>query len=1008
MAKIKKGPASKKPLSSAARAPQRPVVKPDVPPAESFPVVGIGASAGGLEAFEEFFSKMPSDSGMAFVLVPHLDPSHASMMSDLLRRVTRMPVDEAKDGMPVQANHVYVIPPNRDLTIKDRFLRLESPLKSHGLRLPIDSFFRSLAQDQKENAIGIIFSGTGSDGTLGIRDIHGAGGTSIVQDPAESRYTGMPSSAIQTGLADLVLPVDKMVSHLVNFVKQFAMKTFEPPLPDKKESALRRILALVRTHTGHDFSLYKRNTLYRRLEKRMNLHQMEDLQAYIGFLQEHPDEFQLLFKDLIIGVTSFFRDADAFETLSKRILPGFLADKPEGYSLRIWVPACGTGEEAYSLAMIVTERLETLQRDIKIQVFGTEIDEDAIAAARSGIYAANIEADVSPDRLRRFFVKEDGNYRVKKEIREMVVFAVQDLTKDPPFTKLDLLSCRNLLIYLEPELQNRLLPVFHYSLKTSGLLFLGTSETIGKYNDLFSVIDKKWKIYAAKKGSGGLREEIYQTLPWSNPARAGAEAEAEAEPPRKPAPLDLPGLAQRVLLEAFTPPSVIVDENANILYIHGQTGRYLQPAPGSASLNVLDMAREGLRLELSTALHQSLTKAKESRFQGLRVKMNGDEILLNLIVRPLTLDKSTAGLTLVTFEEIPRLVPSQAKKAKGKPRAISDKRLQEMERQLAYTRESLQATIEELQASNEELKSTNEELQSTNEEFQSTNEELETSREELQSMNEELVTLNSELQAKIDQLTETENDMRILLDNTKIGIIFLDTGMQILRFTAEATKVFSLIPTDIGRPITDIRSHLRYEDLAVDIHRVSETLESEEREIKSDDGSRYLMKILPYRAAEGEVLGIILTFTDVTQLMGPLPQPDLSRPSRQVQEYAEDIVGSTHQPLVVLDGDLRIISANPTFYETFRLTPQDVSLKPISELGDHEWDIPALQKLVSGSGGRGGEIGNLEVEQDFKDVGRKRLVFTARKIAYQEVRSRPLVLLGIEDLTNKDKKPPES
>ncbi len=1004
MAKIKKGPTSKKPPKSPARAPKRAAAKPDASPAESFPVVGIGASAGGLEAFEEFFAKMPPDSGMAFVLVPHLDPSHASMMSDLLRRVTRMPVDEAKDGMPVQANHVYVIPPNRDLTIKDRALRLESPLKSHGLRLPIDSFFRSLAQDQKENAIGIIFSGTGSDGTLGIRDIHGAGGTSIVQDPAESRYPGMPSSAIQTGLADLVLPVDKMVSHLVNFVKQFAKKAFEPSPPDKKEGLLRRILSMLRTHTGHDFSLYKRNTLYRRLEKRMNLHQIEDFQAYIAFLQEHPDEYQLLFKDLIIGVTSFFRDPDAFEILSKKVLPGFLADKPEGYSLRIWVPACGTGEEAYSLAMIVTERLEALQRDVKIQVFGTDIDEDAIAVARSGVYAANIEADVSPDRLRRFFIKEDGNYRVRKEIREMVVFAVQDLAKDPPFTKLDVLSCRNLLIYLEPELQNRLLPVFHYSLKTGGLLFLGTSETIGKFNDLFSVIDKKWKIYTAKKAAGGLREEIYLNLPWSNPMRT----EAEAEPVRKPAPLDLPGLAQRVLLEAFTPPSVIVDENANILYIHGQTGRYLQPAPGSASLNVLDMAREGLRLELSTALHQSLTKAKESRFHGLRVKMNGDEILLNLIVRPLTLDKSTAGLTLVTFEEIPRLLPALVKKAKEKPRAATDKRLQEMERQLAYTRESLQATIEELQASNEELKSTNEELQSTNEEFQSTNEELETSREELQSMNEELVTLNSELQAKIDQLTETENDMRILLDNTKIGIIFLDTRMQILRFTAEATKVFSLIPTDIGRPITDIRSRLRYDDLAVDIHRVGETLESEEREIKSDDGSRYLMKILPYRAAEGEVLGIILTFTDVTQLMGPAPQSELSRPSRQVQEYAEDIVGSTHQPLVVLDGDLRIISANPTFYETFRLTPQEVALKPISELGNHEWDIPALQKLVTGSGGRGGEIDNLEVEQEFKDVGRKRLVFTARKIAYQEVRSRPLVLLGIEDLTNRDKKPSES
>jgi two-component system CheB/CheR fusion protein len=1000
MARIKKISPPKKRAPAAPRPVKREAAAAEWAFSEAFPVVGIGASAGGLEAFEEFFAKMPPDSGLAFVLVPHLDPSHASMMSDLLRRVTRMPVNEARDGMPVLVNHVYVIPPNKDLSIRDRVLRLESPLKSHGLRLPIDSFFRSLAQDQKENAVGIIFSGTGSDGTLGIRDIHGSGGMSIVQDPAEARYAGMPSSAVLTGLSDLVLPVDKMVSHLVRLVKQYSKKTVEPVLSGKREAALRRVLALVRTHTGHDFSLYKRNTLFRRLEKRMNLHQVEDLPAYISFLQEHADEYQLLFKDLIIGVTSFFRDPEAFETLSKKALPNFLADKPEGYTLRIWVPACGTGEEAYSLAMVVAERLETLQRDIKIQVFGTDIDEDAISVARSGMYAANIEADVSPDRLRRFFVKEDGNYRVKKEIREMVVFAVQDLVKDPPFTKLDILSCRNLLIYLEPELQSRLLPVFHYSLKTGGLLFLGTSETIGRHSDLFTPIEKKWKIYSAKKSTGILREEFYLNLPWTTPARA----ESEAEPVHKAAALDLPGLAERVLLEAFTPPSVIVDENANILYIHGQTGRYLQPAPGNAGLNVLDMAREGLRLELSTALHQALTKSKESRFQGLRVKANGDEILLNLIVRPLTLDNSTQGLTLVTFEEVPRPQSAAKKGGREKPRTASDKRLQDMERQLAYTRESLQATIEELQASNEELTSTNEELQSTNEEFQSTNEELETSREELQSMNEELATLNSELQTKIDQLTEAENDMRILLDNTKIGIIFLDTKMQILRFTPEATKVFSLIVTDIGRPVTDIRSHLRYDELAVDIRRVSETLETEEREIKADDGSRFLMKILPYRTAEGEVVGIILTFTDVTQLMGPIPPSDPGRTSRQLQEYAEDIVGTTRQPLVVLDADLRVVSANPAFYETFCLTPEQAALKPLSELGDKEWDIPALKRLVSGPSAGGGEIDNLEVEQDFRDAGHKRVVFTARKIVYQEVRSRPIVLLGIEDLTDKETK----
>ena len=775
-----------------------------------FPIVGMGASAGGLEAFEQFFSKMSSESGLAFVLIPHLDPTHASMMTELLRRVTKMEVTEARDGMKVKPDHVYVIPPNKEMSIFHGTLNLEAPKMAHGLRMPIDAFFRSLAEDQGETAIGIILSGTGTDGTLGLRAIHGQGGMVMIQDPKTAKYAGMPASAVQTGLVDYVLPAEKMPSELITYVKRFARKE-KMPVSEKREYSLRKILALIRSRTGHDFSLYKKTTLNRRIEKRMNVHNVDEVTAYLRYLQEHPDEVQLLFKDLVIGVTQFFRDSEAFEVLRHKIIPKYLEHKPEGYAFRAWVPGCGTGEEAFSIAIVLMECIEEMKCDIKVQIFGTDIDEDAISHARGGVYSSNIAADVNAERLRRFFTKEDSNYRVKKEIREMVVFAVQDIVTDPPFTKLDLLSCRNLLIYLEPDLQNRLLPLFHYSLKPEGALFLGTSETIGKFVDLFEVSDKKWKFFKSKKVVAALQEEVWTTLPWTHAYTMKGEVEE-----RKPKQVDVATIAQSTLLETFVPPSVIVNEKGDILYIHGQTGKYLEPAPGHASLNILDMAREGIKYELRSGIHYVVTKMKERRYHDLRVKTNGGHQPVNLAIKPLARPKEVQGLVLVTFEEIPPEKPKPEQKKEKAPRRQDDGRSLELEQELAYTRETLQATIEELQASNEELKSTNEELQSTNEEFQSTNEELETSREELQSVNEELVTLNSELQAKIDQLSQAESDMKILLDSTRIGTIFLDSHLCIKRFTSEATRIFNLIPTDIGRPMHDIRSNLQYDEIERD------------------------------------------------------------------------------------------------------------------------------------------------------------------------------------------------
>ncbi len=584
---------------------------------KAFPIVGMGASAGGLEAFEQFFRKMPPDSGMAFLLVPHLDPGHASMLTEILQRTTVMPVVEAQDQMAVAPNQVYVIPPNRDMAIFHGTIQLSVPEVSHGHRMPIDSFLRSLAEEQGEKAIGVILSGTGTDGTLGLRAIHGAGGVSFVQDPSTAKYDGMPTSAVQSGLAAYVLPVEKMPEQLMTYVKTFFEKRVKPAAPvAAARSALNKVMLLLRSRTGHDFSLYKQSTISRRIERRMTVHSIEDTNTYARYLQEHPEEVKLLFKELLITVTSFFRDPEAFAVLKKDILPQLFEHKPEHYIFRIWVPGCATGEEAYSIAILFREYMDDSKQEFKVQIYSTDIDEDSIAQARSGVYPTPITTDVSPERLRRFFVKEETGYRVKKEIREMIIFATQNVIKDPPFTKLDLVACRNLLIYLEPELQNRLIPAFHYALKPGGILFLSPSESIGSHLDLFKPINKKWKFFQAKASifsdravvAGGFSLSGDQTGKGLDGAVKKAKETNFAE------------LTKRVLLQSYAPPSVVTDETGNILYVHGDTGKYLRPAPGQASLNVIEMAREGLQLELRIAIHSAAKKKKQVVCKNLPVK----------------------------------------------------------------------------------------------------------------------------------------------------------------------------------------------------------------------------------------------------------------------------------------------------------------------------------------------------------------------------------------------------
>ena len=948
---------------------------------ETFPVVGIGASAGGLEAFEHFFRSVPANPGMAFVLVPHLDPGHASILTEILQRSTTMPVAEAQDQIKVAPNRVYVIPPNRDMAIFHGTLQLSVPDQPRGQRMPIDAFLRSLAEDQGEQAIGIILSGTGTDGTLGLRAIIGAGGISLVQEPASAKYDGMPGSAIQAGYATHVLPVEKMPEVLLSGVRIHNLRQETPPAP-AAVSGMNRILMQLRSTTSHDFSLYKKSTIRRRIERRMSQHNIEDMETYARYLKEHPAEVQLLFKELLINVTSFFRDPEAFVVLKNDILPQLFEGKPEDYVFRAWVSGCATGEEAYSVAMLLREHMDETRQEFRVQLYATDLDDDAIVIARAGLYPPNIAQDVPPERLRRFFVKDEAGYRVKKDIREMVVFAVQNAIKDPPFTRLDLLCCRNLLIYLEAELQNRLIPMFHYALKPGGVLFLSPSEGIGNHPGLFEPLNRKWKFYRAIQAADSSRAMVSRNLSISS----GSLEKAPEEAMKKSKETNFAELTRRVLLQSYAPASVVTDVKGNILFVHGDTGKYLRPAPGQATLNVVDMAREGLQLELRVAL-QHAAGGTSTQNREVAIKHNGEEQAVKISVRPLP---DAGGLLLVSFQDIAR--PAQAKPLRGRRTTGTSeaRRIEELEHELAYTKENLQATIEEQQASNEELKSTNEELQSTNEELQSTNEELETSKEELQSVNEELTTVNAELQAKIEQLAGMQNDMKNLLDNINIGTVFLDEHLLIRRFTREAANIYRLVATDVGRSLGDIKSNIEGNDLQVDAQKVLETLVPCERELHTSGGVHFLARIQPYRTLDNVIEGVVLTFTDISERIAA------EDAVREARDMAEAIVDTVREPLVVLDGALHVVSASRVFYRRFRVTREETVGRPIYELGNRQWDIPALRELLEKILPQNRELEDYVVVHDFPSIGRRTMLLNARSIIGRNG-DMNLILLAIED-----------
>jgi two-component system, chemotaxis family, CheB/CheR fusion protein len=916
--------------------------------AARFPIVGIGASAGGLAAFEAFFSGMPADKepGMAFVLVQHLAPNHKSILADLVRRYTRMQVFEVEDGMAVRPNCAYIIPPNRDMAILNGTLLLLEPSSPRGMRLPIDYFFRSLAQDQREQAICIVLSGSGSDGMLGVRAIKGEGGMVMAQEPETAEYDNMPRSAIATGLVDYVLPPAEMAAQLIAYTAHAFRKTTlpAPPPPIRNEDLLKKIFILLRAQTGHDFSQYKPNTVTRRIERRMAVHQIGDLDGYVRSLQQSPAEIEALFRDLVIGVTSFFRDPEAFRALEELAIPQLCAVKSAGDDIRAWVPGCSTGEEAYSLAILFQECLKKQNQPLKVQIFASDIDSRAIETARLGAFPASIAADLSPERLSRFFSLDpsDSLYHISKEIRDLLIFSEHDVIKDPPFSKLDLISCRNLLIYLDGELQKKIIPMFHYALKPGGLLFLGTSETVGEFGDFFTSLDRKWKLYQRKEiGHETHRPPRRRFIP---PLSAGGPPPRQSRTEQSEKSLSLREVTEQALLREHTPAAVIINERGEILYVHGRTGRYLEPSPGEAGMNIGKMAREGLRRQLTTSLHKAVTRQEEVRSPGLRIKTNGGFSAVTLTIRPLDATLSQAAATalfLVVFEDEPR-TPEQeghkeaGKKGGGDPSCPEEAQLATMEQELWRKEEYLKTITEALEISNQELKDSNEEMQAMNEELQATNEELETSKEEMQSVNEELSTVNNELQIKVTDLSEANNDMNNMLAGTGVGTLFVDLELRIRRFTPTISQVLNLIQSDVGRPVGHIVPNLiGYQSLTEDIGAVLDNLIPKEVEVQGGNGAWYLLRIRPYRTLENVIKGAVVTFVDITETVQ----------ARESMRRLAVVVKDSQDAVTLQDLEGRILAWNPAAEKIYGWSESEALTMNVRDRIPEGLQAEALEKM---------------------------------------------------------------
>jgi len=877
-------------------------------PDDHFPIVGIGASAGGLETLGAFFSHMPAETDIAFVIIQHLSPKHKSMMVELLAKHTPMPVREIEDGVRLSPGCVYLNPPNKNVAVFNRKLHLMEPVLSGTVNMPIDFFFRSLSEDQKEKSIGIIVSGTASDGTLGVKAIKGEGGMAMAQDPATAKYDGMPKSAIDTGLIDFIVPVEKMPQTLINYIRHPFLNSPGKITPSEwdNQKKIGKTFSLIQSATGHDFSQYKANTIQRRIERRLAVHQLNKLSDYILYLQKTPGEVKALFKDLLIGVTSFFRDPEAFKALEEEGLEKTLQHKKSNDPLRCWVVGCSTGEEAYSLAILISEAMERLSKRLDVQIFASDIDEGAIETARRGIYPESIAVDVSKERLKRFFTREQGVFKVKKQIRDMVVFSPQSVIKDPPFSKLDMVSCRNLLIYMDLSLQKKIIPLLHYALQPEGILFLGTSETIGEFTDLFQPLNNKWKVYKRKEDGSHKIIDYQPKGGYVDRARIPSRVA-----PNMPA--DLQAFAEKAILRQYAPTGVLINSHFDILHFVGGTEKYLIPPTGEPSFNILNMARRDLKPHLTATLQQAVRQKKRITRRGIRIGYNGGVCVLDLSISPLDDETGPSELFLVIFEDTTPEQPAgdEPKEKAGARKKSKDSKVRKLEQDLQSTREYLQSTIEELETSNEELKSTNEELQSVNEELQSTNEELETSKEELQSTNEELNTVNAELQNKVHELSMAGDDLNNLLAATDIASIFLDMQLCIKRYTPAAARIIKLIPTDIGRPLSDLKTSFPDLDLVQQVKGVLDDLHSLETEIMSEDYIWYQLKAMPYRTRENVIDGVVLTLMNI--------QKQVRQTEEEIRRFVS-LLKDSNDAITVQDFEGRILAWNKGAEEMYGWT----------------------------------------------------------------------------------------
>jgi two-component system CheB/CheR fusion protein len=999
-----------------------------------FPIVAIGASAGGLEAYKEFFLALPLDTGMAFVLIQHLDPSHESMLREIIAKSTKMPVEEVKSGVTIRPNYVYVIPPNALMALAGGVFRLSPRGKGPGQHLAVNFFMHSLARERKTGAIAIVLSGTGADGTAGMEDIKAEGGITFAQDPATAKYDGMPRSAIDSGCADFIFAPKDMAKELrriqhhpyvhlekseeedASVEKPGAEESgAEPqdlglPSPESPSSHARdfiAVLAQLRKSTGVDFSQYKPNTIHRRALRRMLLLKVDSLREYASHLKEYPEEGEKLFDDVLIPVTSFFRDFEAFEALKTQVYPAIVNDKSNKGTIRMWAPGCSTGEETYSLAMTLLEFLGDRASSFQVQIFGTDLNEKGIQKARAGIYRESIAEEISAERMARFLVKVDEGYRVNKVVRDMCVFARQNLANDPPFSQMNVVACRNLLIYLQPSLQKRIIPILHYALKSSGFLVLGGSESVSAFPELFATVDKKNKIYGKKAVTSRLHYDFAQSY-YPQGSTLRTPANASKSPSADKDDLDVQAEADRVVLREHSPVGVVIDHEMEVLQFRGHTAPYLAPPPGRPSLNVMKLARGGLAVELRALVSAATKMGGAARKDGIAFDENGHNRMLNLSVTPLGDQRSTGKgaeakhLFLVLFDDVtPPFELSLEAPAERNPkgRNQSDKETSRLKQELASTRDALRSAIGSEDSLKEEFQSANEEILSANEELQSTNEELETSKEELQSANEELGTLNAELRNKNSELHDLNNDISNLLNSTRIPVVMLDHRFSIRRITPAATKLFKVLAADIGRPFADIKLNIDDSDmtprsLELQMTTVLDSLQPFEREVRDLEGCWHRLSILPYRTQDNKIDGVVLALQDIHAVKSANEQLAKSA------AFFHGIIDTVREPLLVLNHEQRVIAANESFLSTFEVSSEHTVNRVLYELGNGQWKIPALRSLLERVLPKKQAVTDFEVDHYFESIGHRKMMLNARRLA-QPDESQPMILVAIEDITER-------